>query len=372
MPASFQPHRLWPRLRSPRSGLRRLATTFRQGYCRKEGSRPALMVAVLTVVGVWGLQPVARAGDEPVVEVRRALPVGGDPLIEAALDAGDAKELDRLFSLGVPVDVPMSDGDTPLLSAMRRGSADLASICLDWCAAVNAVGVDGATPLVMAIVSGQSGLARQLVEAGADANAPLPAPAPAAVVDTFRDPWFVTQLKSDAGITPLMLASVQGDEGLVSLLLEYGGRPYQRTRRYTTDALTLACRAGQLRCAQRLLRRDPDAPDGQRVIVTLGDQRATLLRGEEVVLTSRVSTGKKGYATPTGEFLITSKHRDWTSTIYKAPMPYLLRLNASAIGLHQGVVPGYPASHGCIRLPANQAAAFFKTARIGDRVLIRH
>jgi len=313
---------------------------------------------------------MAWAGDV-VVEVRRALPVDGDPLVEAALGAGDAEALDQLFAMGVPVDSPLTDGDTPLLSAVRRGNAELAAICLDWCAPVNAVGADGATPLVMAIVSGQSAVARQLVEAGADPNAPLSGPAPAAVVESFREPWFVTQLKSDAGVTPLMLAAVMGDEAMVFLLLEHGAKPYQRTRRYTTDALTLACRAGQLRCAQRLLRRDPDAPDGQRVVVTLGDQRAMLLRGEEVVLTSRVSTGKKGYATPTGEFLITSKHRDWTSTIYKAPMPYLLRLNASAIGLHQGVVPGYPASHGCIRLPANKAADFFKTARIGDRVLIR-
>ena len=107
-------------------------------------------------------------------------------------------------------------------------------------------------------------------------------------------------------------------------------------------------------------------------MVVLSDQRVTFFRGDDVLMTSKVSTGRKGYDTPTGDYLITSKHRDWTSTIYKAPMPYLLRLNASAIGLHQGTVPGYPASHGCIRLPASKAAAFFRTARVGDRVLIRH
>ena len=316
-------------------------------------------------------QLTAWGGNE-AVEVRRALPVDGDPVMEAALNSGDKGALERLFSLGVPVDLPLPDGDTPLLSATRRGRTDLALLCLDWCASVDAPGPDGATPLVLAVVSGQSDLARQLVVAGANPNTPLPAPAPASVVGFFQDPWFVAQLKDDAGLTPLMLAAVRGDEAQVALLLEHGGKPYQRTRRYTTDALTLACRAGQIRCAQRLLRRDPDAADNQQLVVTIGDQRATLLRGEEVVLTSRVSTGKKGYATPTGEFLITSKHRDWRSTSYKAPIPYLLRLNASAIGLHQGSVPGYPASHGCIRLPAGNAAAFFKTARIGDRVLIRH
>jgi L,D-transpeptidase catalytic domain/Ankyrin repeat len=210
------------------------------------------------------------------------------------------------------------------------------------------------------------------VEAGADPNAPLAVPVAPAVLDAFEQSWFLTQLRHDSGLTPLMLAAVLGDEEMVRAFLAHGGRPYQRTRRYTTDAVSLACHAGQIRTAQCLLRRDPDDESSQKLVVVLGEQRVTLFRGDDVVLTSKVSTGRKGYATPPGDYLITSKHRDWTSTIYKAPMPYLLRLNASAIGLHQGVVPGYPASHGCIRLPAGKAADFFKTARVGDRVLIRH
>jgi hypothetical protein len=234
------------------------------------------------------------------------------------------------------------------------------------------VSADGLTALTLAVATQQCELAFRLVEAGADPNHPLPAPAPPVVQNAFEQPWFLTQLRHDPGLTPLMLAAVLGDEEMARTFVRHGGKPYQRTRRYTTDALVLACRAGQIRVAQRLLRRDPDDDSGQKLVVVLGEQRVTLFRGTEVVLTSKVSTGRKGYATPPGDYLITSKHRDWTSTIYNAPMPYLLRLNASAIGLHQGHVPGYPASHGCIRLPAGKAAAFFKTAQVGDRVLIRH
>jgi lipoprotein-anchoring transpeptidase ErfK/SrfK len=327
---------------------------------------------------LWGVAWVALtlsapANHEPMpTEVRAALPATAQGMVETALDAGDPVLLHRLFSHGVPVETLLAGGDTPLLQAARTRRPELAAVCLDWCARTGATDAHGLTALTLAVLAGDHGLAALLAEAGADPNHALPAPLPPVVVSGFDQPWFQTQLKHDPGMTPLMLASVRGDEEMVRLLLGHGGKPYQRTRRYTTDALTLACRAGQIRAAQRLLRRDPDDETGQKLVVALGEQRVTLFRGPEAVLSSKVSTGRKGYATPPGEYLITSKHRDWISTIYKAPMPYLLRLNASAIGLHQGVVPGYPASHGCIRLPAGPAAAFFKTARIGDRVLIRH
>lgn len=324
-------------------------------------------VAALCLMGAGG-----APASSPPLEVRAATPVHGSELVHAVVESGDRAGLERLFAAGVAVDIVLPNGDTPLLHALRRGHPVLAAVCLDWCARTDAVTADGLTALTLAVVTRQPALAAQLVEAGADPNTPLPVPVATVVLDAFEQPWFLTQLRHDADLTPLMLAAVLGDEEVVRTFLAHGGRPYQRTRRYTTDALSLACHAGQIRTAQCLLRRDPDDQSGQKLVVVLGEQRVTLFRGDDVVLTSKVSTGRKGYATPPGDYLITSKHRDWTSTIYKAPMPYLLRLNASAIGLHQGVVPGYPASHGCIRLPAGKAADFFKTAQVGDRVLIRH
>ena len=89
-------------------------------------------------------------------------------------------------------------------------------------------------------------------------------------------------------------------------------------------------------------------------------------------MSSRVSTGKKGYSTPSGEYVITNKHRHWTSTLYDASMPYFMRLNCGAFGLHQSdSVPSYPASHGCIRMPWKEVKAWFSICEVGDRVTIQ-
>jgi lipoprotein-anchoring transpeptidase ErfK/SrfK len=84
-----------------------------------------------------------------------------------------------------------------------------------------------------------------------------------------------------------------------------------------------------------------------------------------------VSTGRKGFPTPRGEYVITDKRRHWESTIYDgAEMPYFMRLSGSDIGLHEGVVPRGPASHGCIRLPSASARMLYARMRLGDPVTI--
>jgi lipoprotein-anchoring transpeptidase ErfK/SrfK len=68
---------------------------------------------------------------------------------------------------------------------------------------------------------------------------------------------------------------------------------------------------------------------------------------------------------------VTHKYRHWKSTLYEdAPMPYFMRLSCRDFGLHAGVLPGYPASHGCIRLPEAKAAAFFAKVDVGTLVEI--
>ena len=65
-----------------------------------------------------------------------------------------------------------------------------------------------------------------------------------------------------------------------------------------------------------------------------------------------MSTGRPGHATPTGRFPIIEKHREHYSNLYNnAPMPFMQRLTMDGIALHAGQIPGYPASHGCVRLP---------------------
>ena len=88
------------------------------------------------------------------------------------------------------------------------------------------------------------------------------------------------------------------------------------------------------------------------VVVSLSDQRARIYRNGVLIGRTTVSTGKPGHETPTGVFTILQKQVEHGSTLYNnAPMPYMERLTWDGIALHAGNLPGYPASHGCVRLP---------------------
>jgi lipoprotein-anchoring transpeptidase ErfK/SrfK len=89
-----------------------------------------------------------------------------------------------------------------------------------------------------------------------------------------------------------------------------------------------------------------------------------------VLLETPVSTGKTGYPTRPGEYVITQKYPEWKSTLYKVPMPNFMRLSCGQTGLHGGVVPGVPASHGCIRLPKEMAELLYQLVQPGDRVSV--
>jgi len=88
------------------------------------------------------------------------------------------------------------------------------------------------------------------------------------------------------------------------------------------------------------------------IIISLVEQRLYAYHGTELVAWSNCSTGKTRHETPVGTFKITQKHIDHYSSIYNnAPMPYFMRLTNDGVGLRAGHLPGYAASHGCIRLP---------------------
>jgi len=134
------------------------------------------------------------------------------------------------------------------------------------------------------------------------------------------------------------------------------------------------------------------------IVVRLREQKATLYRGGNEVTTAHVSTGREGYGTPTGRFRVTRKHKNHRSSLYGdyvdkhgqmvkanvdvrktrkprgahfvgAPMPFFLQFKPG-YGLHAGQLPGYPASHGCVRLSYWKARQFYRAARIGTRVTI--
>ena len=117
----------------------------------------------------------------------------------------------------------------------------------------------------------------------------------------------------------------------------------------------------------------PDPADGEpmTLVVSLGQQKVDIYRGLTLVTTSSVSTGMRGYATKAGVFSILEKKRMHHSNLYSgAPMPWMNRITWSGTALHAGVVPGYPASHGCIRLPFSFAPKLFKITTVGDNVIV--
>jgi lipoprotein-anchoring transpeptidase ErfK/SrfK len=108
-----------------------------------------------------------------------------------------------------------------------------------------------------------------------------------------------------------------------------------------------------------------------RVVLDLSRQLAFAYHRDELIAVSTISSGDKEHLSPVGVFPIMEKKRHHRSNRYNdAPMPYMQRLNQWGVALHAGNLPGYPASHGCIRLPNAFAAKLFGATRVGTEVLI--
>lgn len=139
--------------------------------------------------------------------------------------------------------------------------------------------------------------------------------------------------------------------------------------------------------------------DNASVEISLSEQRGLLLVNECIAMDFPVATGKRSHPTPTGEFRIRGKEKDYSSNLYGkivdatglvvvedadtrtdvplegttfqgARMPYWMRLTDSGVGMHVGYVPGRPASHGCIRLRPNTAVRLFNLLKVGTPVVI--
>jgi hypothetical protein len=114
------------------------------------------------------------------------------------------------------------------------------------------------------------------------------------------------------------------------------------------------------------------APSGPvEIVISLSAQRAYVYRNGVRIGMSEASTGKEGYETPTGVFTILEKEKVHRSSRYDdAPMPYMQRLTWYGVALHGGALPGYAASHGCIRLPLGFARKLFTVTSVGTQVVV--
>ena len=141
------------------------------------------------------------------------------------------------------------------------------------------------------------------------------------------------------------------------------------------------------------------ATGAPRIAIHLSEQKAFFYKGDQLVGISIISTGREGFGTPSGSFKIQQKDRDHVSSRFGdyvdaktgdvikkdidrdkdrmppgakydgAKMPYFMRVNGG-VGMHEGFLPGYAASHGCIRMPGFMAESFFNSVNVGTPVSI--
>ena len=213
-----------------------------------------------------------------------------------------------------------------------------------------------------------------LLDMGADANEPFKSKPSKAFLELVQTKgigkW---ALSNSSALTPIMIASDSGNVPLAQQLIAYGASTTKSAKvRYNRMwPLTFATRRQDVPMMQTVLGRNPATKEGTWVRVDLSQQRAYVFQGDKQIYSSRISTGKRGYRTRTGKFVITNKYRHWKSTIYGSSMPYFQRLSASDFGFHVGHLPGYPASHGCIRMPWSGAKKLFSLTKVGDYVEIQ-
>lgn len=195
---------------------------------------------------------------------------------------------------------------------------------------------------------------------------------------------------------PLTLLLAAGMLG--GLLAALPAQEQSKPRRNQKKASQLISKQAPPKVTPRVL--DRATPDNVSIEISLGKQRAFLRVGEETAIDAPISSGKRTGMTPTGTFTILEKDADHRSNIYGdfvsrksgsvvrggvsaridsapsgtifrgAPMKWFLRLTHQGVGMHTGHLPGYPASHGCIRLPDDIAKMFYERVRIGTPVTV--
>jgi ankyrin repeat protein len=224
--------------------------------------------------------------------------------------------------------------------------------------------------LAYAIAGNEPSLFSTLLACGADPDTVLPARCDKDFLAMLPSKGFSSYVEADRGVTVLMLAAGLGREDYLRMLLGAKASRNQLTKRNKMSALDIAAETGHWRSSQILLGGGP-SPDQLRVEISLALQRVALFKNGVPVYRTQCSTGRQGYSTKTGEFVITNKERNHRSTIYHVEMPYFMRLSCLDFGMHAGIVPNYPASHGCIRLPEDAARKFFSEIPIGTLVTVQ-
>ena len=212
---------------------------------------------------------------------------------------------------------------------------------------------------------------RGFLTAGVDVNSALPLPAPNALAESSNSRTYAGLLLRQGNASALMLAAANRQAAAVDALLDAGANRYA-SNRTGTRPLDIAAELGDIAGMQQMLGVRPGSDAAVLSIeVDLRAQRVTLSRAGIPMITAPISSGRPDKPTPPGTYVVTQKYKEWRSTLYNnASMPWFLRLSCGAVGLHAGQLPGHPASHGCIRLPAETAKRFFDIVPTGTVVKV--
>src|ERR1700730_14899916 len=291
-------------------------------------------------------------------------------LLTLALGASDTKIAQDILSKLPRFDRWSAGALRALDNALRAGDRDSVRLLLSK-------HIPQPTPegkhvplIAYAIANDNAPLFSVLLECGADPNTTLAGKYDQDFLDALPSKSFRNYIEDDKNITCLMLAAGLGRTDYVRALLQANADRNRATGRYKMIALYFAAELGHWQPAQLLLGSGP-APDKLRIEISLSSQQMALIKDGVPVLNSSCSTGREGFSTKRGYFVITDKERNHRSTIYHVDMPYFMRLSCLDFGMHEGVVPNYPASHGCIRLPGETARKLFAEIPIGTVVAVQ-
>lgn len=221
-----------------------------------------------------------------------------------------------------------------------------------------------------AVVSGDLETMTFLLDCGFNPNTRVGNFADREFADRIPQKFIRYYVKNDRGVNVLMLSAGMERVEFVKALLARGARESSCTLRHKMAALSFAAEANNHEIMRALFGSAP-LPSQLRVEISLSSQSATLYKDGQAIESTTISTGVQGKETKAGKFIVTNKEPMHISNIYKgAKMPWFMRLNCGDFGMHQGIVTGAPASHGCIRLPAAIAKKWYGKVPLGTEVSI--
>ena len=305
----------------------------------------------------------------PLAPEFHAAPDGGRDLLALAYETADMRMITAILSRTPGPLAWTPETRRALSAAISSEASELVRLLLIKHPAPPTAEGHTVPLLAHAIVNDDAATLRALLRAGADPNTILPTPCPKDFVAQVASNYLRSYLLGDERVTLLMLAAGLGKAEYLRALLEAGADRNRITPKYKMLALYFAARTQNAKCVQILLGKGPTREE-LRVEISLATQRASVIKDGVAILQTPVSTGRKGFDTRPGEYVVTDKKRNHRSSIYHVEMPFFMRLNCLDFGLHAGNVPNYPASHGCIRLPAEFAQKLFSEIPVGTMVTI--